>query len=463
MVETRAYIHEMIKVAAPLRRMRYFSIAAALLATLIGLSIGWSGSAEAQSSRQASSVAEYIYTNARPQLLQIRTLVIAAGRQSSIGSAFLVSADGLAITNYHVISQFALEPKTYRLEYTSADGHVGPLQLLGIDLANDLALVKIDRGDQPFLKFDDRATSGTLPNGERLYSMGNPLDLGFTIVEGTYNGLVERSYTDRIHFSGAVNPGMSGGPTVTAESRIAGINVAKRLGSDLVSFLVPARHALELLKRVQAGDIPPDGDFRAEIGRQLTAWQSTLYKTMADDGFRASTFGAYKAVESAAPWFTCWAQTNAGRIPKPRADVSSTTCNGETQLYIASDLTTGLVRIGQTYLQSTDLNQFQFASLLSEQGLSEWSGRWSRRWQTPPRCTEDFVAIMPSSEHPPLRVVWCARAYRDFEGIYDTSLMAVTQDDGKRALVSRLILQSVSYDNAILLSKRFIEAIQWAK
>ncbi len=452
-----------MKVAVLIRRMRSLCAAAVLIAAMTALFIGWTKPGAAQSSRQSSSVAEYIYTSARPQLLQVRTLVISAGRQSSIGSGFLVSADGLAITNYHVISQFALEPKTYRLEYTSADGHIGPLQLLGIDLANDLAMVKIDRGDQPFLKFDDRAASGTLPNGERLYSMGNPLDLGFTIVEGTYNGLVDRSYTERIHFSGAVNPGMSGGPTVTGETRIAGINVAKRLGSDLVSFLVPARHAVTLLKRVQDGNIPTDGDFRAEIGRQLNAWQAELYKTMADDGFRASSFGPYRAVESAAPWFTCWAQTNAGRIPKPRADVSSTTCNGETQLFIANDLTTGLVRIGQTYLQSTDLNQFQFASLLSEQGLTEWSGRWSRRWQTPQRCTEDFVAVMPSSEHPPLRVVWCSRAYRDFEGIYDTSLMAVTQDDGKRALVSRLILQSVSYDNAVALSKRFIEAVQWAK
>ena len=114
---------------------------------------------------------------------------------------------------------------------------------MAIDVANDLALVRVDHHDQPFFEFDERAVHGELPKGERLYSMGNPLDLGFTIVEGTYNGLVDRSYNERVHFSGALNPGMSGGPTVTAEGLVVGINVAKRMGGELVSFLVPARFA----------------------------------------------------------------------------------------------------------------------------------------------------------------------------------------------------------------------------
>ena len=79
----------------------------------------------AWTAQAASSIAEGIYAAAPPRLLQIRTLVADAGQQASIGSGFLVSADGLAITNYHVISQAVLEPKTYRLEYTAADGGRG--------------------------------------------------------------------------------------------------------------------------------------------------------------------------------------------------------------------------------------------------------------------------------------------------------------------------------------------------
>src|SRR6185436_18001797 len=176
-----------------------------------------------------SSAAERVYESAKPRILQVRTLLQSAGRQSSIGSGFLVSADGLAITNYHVVSQFALDPRTYRLEYLAPDGAKGALKLLQIDVANDLAVVKLDRAGQPAFEFDPRALAGRLPKGERIYAMGNPLDLGFTIVEGTYNGLVDKSYDERIHFSGAINPGMSGGPVTAADGRVVGINVAKRL------------------------------------------------------------------------------------------------------------------------------------------------------------------------------------------------------------------------------------------
>src|SRR5690349_14669421 len=198
-----------------------------------------------------SAAAESIYAVARPGLLQIRTLVEAAGRQSSIGSGFLVSADGLAVTNYHVVSQYALEPKTYRLEFARPDGSQGALKLVAIDVANDVAIVKLDGTDLPHLEFDKAALEDKSPRGERLYAMGNPLDLGFTIVEGTYNGFVEKSYNARVHFTGAINPGMSGGPAVTAAGKVAGINVAKRLDGELVSFLVPASKASALFERAK--------------------------------------------------------------------------------------------------------------------------------------------------------------------------------------------------------------------
>ena len=407
--------------------------------------------------------AERVYAAARPRLLQIRTLVAAAGRQSSIGSGFLVGADGLAITNYHVVSQYALEPATYRLEYAAADGSKGGLQLLAIDLANDLAVVRLEGRELPYFDFDERALAGELPKGERLYSMGNPLDLGFTIVEGTYNGLVDRSYGERVHFSGALNPGMSGGPTVTAEGRIAGINVAKQQGGELVSFLVPARFAAALLKRAEGAAPPTPADLRKEIGRQFTAWQAGLYQAVAERGFNASSFGPYSAPESAAPWFTCWAQTNVDQVPKPRVSAETTNCYGDTQLFIASDLNTGYIRLTHSYYRSVALNEFQFAAYLSQQYQPSWVGGFGKKWLTPQRCQESFVRAAKPDDHPPLRVIWCARAYREFEGLYDVWVLMLTQDRSEEALVSRLVLQGVTFDNATSLTKRFLEAVQWKK
>lgn len=437
------------------------------VASLLAGGNAWAqgGSPEMPPAPEQASVAERVYAAAKPRLLQIRTLVAAADRQSSIGSGFLVSADGLAITNYHVVSQYALEPATYRLEYGAADQTHGEVKLLAIDVANDLALVRVDRHEQSFFEFDDRALHGEVPKGERLYSMGNPLDLGFTIVDGTYNGLVDRSYNERIHFSGAINPGMSGGPAVTADGHVVGINVSKLLGGELVSFLVPARFAARLLANAGEDGLPTSHQLRAEIGRQLTVWQEGLYKSLSDSGFRGASFGPYQAPESASPWFTCWAQTNAGQVPEPRASNNTTTCSSDTQVFVAGDLNTGAVRLSHAFLRSVDLNRFQFAAFLSQQsqlpGLAGFA--WNRKWYTQQRCHEDFLAGSAGEERPPLRAVWCARAYREFEGLYDVWLTTVTQDHGTEALVSRLSLQGVSYPNAIALGKRFVESVQWKK
>jgi len=406
--------------------------------------------------------AEAVYASAPPRLLQIRTLVTGAGQQTSNGSAFLVSADGLAVTNYHVVSQVVLEPNTYRLEYTAADGTHGDVHLLGVDLPNDLAIVRIDKRDAPFFTFDPAAIRGEVSKGERLYAMGNPLELGFTIVEGTYNGLVEHSYIDRIHFTGALNPGMSGGPAVTGDGAVVGVNVATRRGGQLISFLVPARFAEALLERVRGQKVTPD--FRTEIGRQITDERRTLYESLREQGFRPTVLGPYRGPETAAPWFNCWAQTNAGVAPKPRFAMNSTSCVSETSLFVASDLNTGNIQIYHSYVRSTELNQFQFATYLAQLSQNRLQGGGPyRKWYTPERCREDFVGSVAASDHPALRVMWCAQAYREFDGLYDVALVAVTQDDGNEALVSRLSMQAVGYDDAMDIGRRFLDAIRVSK
>ncbi|GLH75896.1 hypothetical protein SSBR45G_08040 [Bradyrhizobium sp. SSBR45G] len=407
--------------------------------------------------------AEAVYASAPPRLLQIRTLVADAGRQTSTGSGFLVSADGLAITNYHVVSDAALEPKTYRLEYTGADGTQGGVTLLAVDLPNDLALVRVDKQDAPFFAFDKAALDGTLPKGERLYSLGNPLDLGFTIIEGTYNGLVEHSYNDHIHFTGALNPGMSGGPAVNAQGQVVGVNVATRRGGQLISFLVPARFASTLLARGKDAK-PAPGDLRKDVIAQLASWRGALYKSLADEGFRDRVFGSYQAPETRAAWFECWASTNASASPKPRASINSTSCKAEASVYVASDLNTGTVEVNHSYTKSIDLNQFQFATVLTQLAQPRLAmGGSFRKWYTPQHCREDFVGVTAAADHPPLRVMWCAQGYREFDGLYDVALVAVTQDRADEALVSRLSLQAIAYDDALRLGRSFLERLQVAR
>jgi hypothetical protein len=83
-----------------------------------------------------------------------------------------------------------------------------------------------------------------------------------------------------------------------------------------------------------------------------------------------------------------------------------------------------------------------------------------RTWYTPERCHEDFVVAARAPDHPPLRAIWCAQAYREFDGLYDVALIAVTENHGDEALVSRLSLQAVGYDAAMALGQRFLAAVQ---
>ena len=407
-----------------------------------------------------SSAAERVYETARPRILQIRTLLQAAGRQSTIGSGFLVTADGLAITNYHVVSQFALDPKTYRLEYLAPDGAKGALQLLAIDVPHDLAVVKLDRGDLPYFQFDARALGGTLPKGERIYAMGNPLDLGFTIVEGTYNGLVDKSYDERIHFSGAINPGMSGGPVAAGDGKVVGINVAKSLGGESVGFLVPAKFASALLERARKGPSLVIDKARDEVGRQLDQWQAGFFDALRSQGFRSTKLGPYKGLESSAPWISCWASSNADQLPKPRTSMNSTRCSSATGIFVSDRILTGRLDFSYTYFKAQDLNAFQFARELSSRARG--GGGDSDKRLTEQECRDDFVVTAPGGR-PPLRATWCMRAYREFEGIYNVTLLALTQDRDREALLAQVTMQGVSHANAVAVARRFLEAIEWAQ
>ena len=115
-------------------------------------------------------------------------------------------------------------------------------------------------------------------------------------------------------------------------------------------------------------------------------------------------------------------------------------------------------------LRSVDLNQFQLAAVLTQQSYPRLLGGGPfRKWYTPERCQDEFVSAAPGSDHPPLRVMWCSQGYRPFEGLYDVVMTAVTQDNGSEALVSRLSLQAVGYDDAMAIARRFLEAVQVAK
>ena len=103
--------------------------------------------------------------------------------------------------------------------------------------------------------------------------MGNPLDLGMTILPGTYNGIAGGSFYDRIHFSGSINPGMSGGPVINRNGQVVGINVAT--AGNQVSFLVPVHKVMDLLAEAPEDPGSPE-HLNAMVASQLLKNQGAI-------------------------------------------------------------------------------------------------------------------------------------------------------------------------------------------
>jgi S1-C subfamily serine protease len=100
----------------------------------------------------------------------------ASRTQASVGSGFLVTDAGHIITNYHVVSQAALQPERYRLVYSTSSRKEGALQILAFDAIHDVALVKpsIRRRSPGSRRSGSIRRETPISQGERIYSLGNP-------------------------------------------------------------------------------------------------------------------------------------------------------------------------------------------------------------------------------------------------------------------------------------------------
>jgi len=395
-----------------------------------------------------SSTAQKLYSAAKADLLQVRSLLKSGRTQSSVGSGFLVGTSNLVMTNYHVVSQFALDPETYTGEWVDTSGQRGNIELLAVDVLHDLAVVRVNRYGTGYFKLGDKPA--VLTQGQYLYSLGNPLDLGFAISEGSYNGVIARSFYEQLMFTGPINAGMSGGPSVTVDGVVAGVNVSKRLDGELVSFLVPARHAQELLKKV-APDAKPPKDFTAIVAQQLLAHQKGMIDQLLSKPMTGKTMGPYVVPVRESEQMRCWGRST----DRDSFAVEMTNCAMESALFVSGSLQTGQVQIQHQLMKSTGLDELRFAVLSSNSFKNESFGSHKDKRLTGPMCTEQFV----KNSTLPMRAVMCVRAYRKFDGLYDFALLTASTDDAKMNLQSRLDARGVSYENGMRASRAFLESL----
>ena len=172
--------------------------------------------------------------------------------QEASGSGFIVSVDGYMLTNIHVVQGFD------RGEVTMPDRRTFPARVIGRDETTDVAVLKIDQRNLPFVSLGD--DTGTRI-GEWVVAIGNPLGLDFTVTAGIVSAKGRGgndvrvntnnwAITDFIQTDAAINPGNSGGPLVNVRGEVIGINTAIASQTGYYSgygFAIPITLAKEVL------------------------------------------------------------------------------------------------------------------------------------------------------------------------------------------------------------------------
>jgi serine protease Do len=424
------------------------------LAMSVAVASGATAPAEAPVTAPVSLSARKVYEQARGQLVQVRTVLKGRASQTSVGSGFIVSGEGLVITNFHVVSEVALEPETHDLLYMTADGREAPLQILMLDVLHDLALLRMvpdpDAPPVTWQALSFRPTKQALAQGERMYSLGNPLDVGFAVIEGNYNGLVERSFYPQIFFSGSLSSGMSGGPALDQEGRVIGINVARRVDGEQVSFLVPAAYAVELLDRGRRAP-PMKGPADDEITRQLLEHQARLTERFISQGWKTATHPTYKVPVPPDRFMRCWGSSERSRTGG--LDFERSDCVMDTRIFVGR-FTTGAVSVRHESYDGTKLGTLRFAARHAQSFRNEGFDRLRGDLMTKPQCHEDFV----QHDQLPMRAVVCMRAYKKLPKLYDVSVLVATLDRNQAGVQGRFDAQGVSFDNALRLTRHYLDA-----
>jgi serine protease Do len=411
----------------------------------------------AAASAPLSLSARKVYEQARSQLLQIRTVLKGRASQTSVGSGFLVSREGHIVTNFHVVAEAALKPERHDLVYVTADGREAPLQILQLDVLHDLALLKAADATQPAAGFEALAFREAQPlaQGERIYSLGNPLDVGFAVTEGTYNGLVRRSFYPQIFFGGALSGGMSGGPALDEQGRVIGINVARRVDGEQVSFLVPASFAVALLARGRDA-APIRAPAYGLVTDQLMLHQAALTDRFIAQGWKTATHPRYQVPVPSDTFMRCWGSSEPSRTGG--LDVERSDCVMDTRIFVG-DYTTGSIGVRHESYDGAKLGTLRFAARYAASFRNETFTRLRSEHQTKPQCHEDYLDRGGLA----LRAVVCLRAYKKLPGLYDLSALVATLDQKQAGVQGRFDAQGLSFANAQKLAKHYLEAYGWVR
>jgi serine protease Do len=177
---------------------------------------------------------------------------------NSLGSGFIISADGYVVTNNHVVSADAqgsgISATVTNVKVILADRKEYNARVVGRDPATDLALLKIEATNLPFVRFGDSTKARV---GDWVMAIGNPFGLGGSVTAGIVSALhrdIGGQYDKYIQTDASINRGNSGGPMFDMNGNVVGINTAifSPTGGNVgIGFAIPAEQAVSVIDQLR--------------------------------------------------------------------------------------------------------------------------------------------------------------------------------------------------------------------
>ncbi len=176
----------------------------------------------------------------------------------SLGSGFIISADGYIVTNNHVVAPGRQGAVVETITVTLPDRREYKARLIGRDLASDLAVLKIEANNLPFVRWGDSERARV---GDWVLAIGNPFGLGGTVTTGIVSALHRNTgqggaYDRYIQTDASINMGNSGGPMFDLQGNVIGVNTAifsPSGGNVGIGFAIPAEQAQPVIQALMRG------------------------------------------------------------------------------------------------------------------------------------------------------------------------------------------------------------------
>lgn len=382
-----------------------------------------------------AQTSDSIFNNLKPLIFRVKISETPNSPKNSYGTGFVVDKRGIIATNFHVVSDFTnTDEENNNIFVELSNGQYVPAELIGFSIKNDLALLRVEHSFDNEIKFSPEK----LKKGGSLFSIGLPEDLQMSIVEGVYNG-VEKSGPYEVFFlSSPINGGMSGGPTVNHSGQLVGINVARLVFSEDISFAVPKAKLEELVEKNKNDLLTKNlssEEAEKEAYQQLGDLSKELFKDLQSTeqmDVEIKNWGTMSVAKD----LKCW--SDVGNSKELNYESATYNCRLNSSSYLSSIIDSGSYFLEFKTVVSKGARRWALFDFLGDADLRTKFSRIldafdssenMKKYYTSYNCESGFFEESPQEKF--RRWSLCLRAYKKNEKVIDVVYQVKKEQNGR--------------------------------